>query len=347
MFARIAPPVTHLSVPREGVRSVAMPSASPPELTSVQQRTLADLGTGGGARPLFPSGLRERLRADLEAGLAPVLADLGADEQIVLSKHLLSQVHGCEARYLAELDEPFAASIPIVRGSVAHKAIELGIHWRGEPIPLDLVDEAIARLTESDLWMADFLQQCSQAELAELRGSSGDRVSKFFECFPRLKPAWRPVTESSQYVELLDARVVLRGKVDLTLGAATAGEDGNHAGKVVIDLKTGAPNARHRDDLRFYALLDALRLGVPPRLIASFYLDMGEAQTEPVTEGILDATVARVVDGAKRMAALQTGAVAPVYRPSFGCRWCIALGSCEVGRRWLTDETDLDDVDAG
>lgn len=320
-----------------------MPSATPPPLTPAQERTLADLGAAGGARPLFPPGLRERLRADLEAGLAPVLADLGADEQIVLSKHLLSQVHGCEARYLAELDEPFSASIPIVRGSVAHKAIELGIHWRGEPIPLELVDEAIARLTESDLWMADFLQQCTEAEMAELRASSGDRVAKFFECFPRLKPAWRPVTESSQYVELLDARVVLRGKVDLTLGVATASDEGNHAGKVVIDLKTGAPNGRHRDDLRFYALLDALRLGVPPRLIASFYLDMGEAQTEPVTEAILDATTARVIDGAKRMAALQTGAVAPVYRPSFGCRWCVALGSCETGRTWLVDETDFDD----
>lgn len=321
-----------------------MATATQPQLTPAQERTLADLGAAGGARPVFPGGLRERLRADLEAGLSPVLADLGADEQIVLSKHLLSQVHGCEARYLAELDEPFAASIPIVRGSVAHKAIELGIHWKGEPLPLDLVDEAIARLTESDLWMADFLQQCTESEMAELRATSGDRVSKFFECFPRLKPAWRPVTESSQYVELLDARVVLRGKVDLTLGVATASEEGNHAGKVVIDLKTGAPNVRHRDDLRFYALLDALRIGVPPRLVASFYLDMGEAQTEPVTEGILDATVARVIDGAKRMAALQTGAVAPVYRPSFGCRWCRSLGSCETGQRWLVDEADLDDA---
>lgn len=323
-----------------------MPTATPTELTPAQERTLADLGAAGAPRPVFPGGLRDRLRADLQAGLAPVLADLGADEQLVLSKHQLSQVHGCEARYLAELDEPFTPSIPIVRGSVAHKAVELGIHWRGEPIPLELVDEAIARLTESDLWMAEFLQGCSDAEMAELRATAGDRVSKFFECFPRLKPAWRPVTESSQYVELLDARVVLKGKVDLTLGVATAGPDGGQAGKVVIDLKTGAPNARHRDDLRFYALLDALRLGIPPRLVASFYLDMGEAQTEPVTEGILDATVARVVDGAKRMAQLQTGAAAPVYRPSFGCRWCVALPSCETGKRWLVDETDFDDDSA-
>jgi hypothetical protein len=319
-------------------------AATRPELTPAQQRTLTDLGTGGDDRPVFPSGLRERLRADLERGLVEVLGDLGPDEYLTLSKHLLSQVHGCEVRFLAELEEPFVASIPIVRGSVAHKAIELGIHWRGEPIPLELVDEAIARLTDSDLWMAEFLQRCTDAEMAELRASAGDRVSKFFECFPPLKPVWRPVTESSQHVELLDARVVLRGKVDLTLGTATASEAGNHAGKVVIDLKTGAPNPRHRDDLRFYALLDALRLGVPPRLVASFYLDLGEAQTEPVTEAILDATVARTVDGAKRMAALQTGSVEPQHRPSVGCRWCVALTGCTVGRRWLAEETDFDDV---
>jgi hypothetical protein len=315
-----------------------MPTAVPPELTPVQERTLAELGAAGGERPVFPGGLRERLRADLERELAPVLGDLAEDEELTISKHLLSQVHGCEARFLAELDQPFEASVPIVRGTVAHKAVELGIHWRGEPVPLDLVDEAIARLTNSDLWLADFLQRCTEAELAELRSTSGDRVAKFFECFPPLKAKWRPVTESSQYVELLDARVVLRGKVDLTLGTASAGEGGYQAGKVVIDLKTGAPNPRHRDDLRFYALLDTLRLGVPPRLVASFYLDLGEARTEPVTEALLDATVARTVDGAKRMAALRTGAVAPAYRPSFGCRWCGALADCATGRAWLADE---------
>lgn len=319
-----------------------MPTAVPPSYTPVQEQTLRELGAAGSDRPTFPSELGARLRADLEAGLADVLGDLAPDEDLNLSKHALSQVHGCEARFLAEEGQPFVASIPIVRGSVAHKAIELGIHWRGEPVPLDLVDEAIARLTSSDLWMADFLQRCTEAERADLRGSAGDRVAKFFECFPPLKAAWRPVTESSQHVELHDGRVVLRGKVDLTLGTPT----GNQAGKVVIDLKTGAPNPRHRDDLRYYALLDTLRLGVPPRLVASFYLDMGVAHTEAVTEAVLDATVARTVDGARRMAALRTGAVEPAYRPSYGCRWCSALPTCAPGTAWLTEDPEAqDDLD--
>ena len=321
-----------------------MPSATPPELTPAQQRTLADLGAAGAERPVFDPELAPRLRAGLEAGLTEVLDHLGADEDLTLSKHLLGRVHGCEVRLLAEdaADEPFTVTVPIARGSIAHKAVELGIHWKGEPLPVDLVDEAMASLAGSDHWLTDFLQTCTEAERAELRSTASDRVAKFFECFPPLDARWRPVTESSLIVDLVGGRVRLRGKVDLTLGTPR----GMQAGKVIVDLKTGAPNPIHRDDLRFYALLDTIRLGVPPRLVASFYLDLAEARTEPVTEGVLEATVARTVDAARRLTALRAGTAAPVYRESWGCRWCVALSTCQRGRAFLADEDLLDtDVD--
>jgi len=313
----------------------AMPSASPVELTPAQRRTLDVLGAAGAARPVFPEGIGARLRAELEAGLAEVVDDLAPDEVLAISKHKLAQVHACEARLLAEeADDAFEVTIPIARGTVAHKAVELGIHWRGEPLPLVLVDEAMASLAATDHWLTDFLQTCTEAERAELRSTASDRVAKFFECFPPLEARWRPVTESNQIVELCGGRVRLRGKVDLTLGSPR----GMQAGKVVIDLKTGAPSPLHRDDLRFYALLDAVRLGTPPRLVASFYLDLAEARTEEVTEGVLEATVARTVDGVRRLAALRAGTTAPVHRPSPACRWCLAIEACEVGRRWLADD---------
>ena len=325
-----------------------MPAAVSPEPTPVQRRTLEELGASKAARPSFDAGIGPRLRSDLEVGLTDVIGDLAPDEDLHLSKHLLSRVHGCEVRLMAEdaADEQFQVTIPTARGSVAHKAVELGIHWPGEPLPLDLVDEALASLTHSEHWLSEFLQTCTEAERAELRASAGDRVAKFFECFPPLQPKWRPVTESTQIVDLAGGRVRLRGKVDLTLGSPRGTKDGtsNLAGKVVIDLKTGAPNPAHRDDLRFYALLDTIRLGVPPRLVASFYLDMGEARTEAVTVGVLDATVARTVDGARRLAALRAGTVEPVYRPGWACRWCVARHGCDIGRRWLVDEGA--DVDA-
>ena len=56
-------------------------------------------------------------------------------------------------------------TVPIARGAVAHKAIELGIHWKGEANPLDLVDEATARLGRSDHWLTDWLQTAPMADV--------------------------------------------------------------------------------------------------------------------------------------------------------------------------------------
>lgn len=301
----------------------------------VQRRTLDLLSATPDDRPEFPEDTGARLRAELDAGLADVIAELAPDEDLQLTKHLLQRIHGCEVRMLAEdrAAEPFRVTIPIARGTVVHKAIELGVHHRGDPSPLDLVDAALGSLETTDHWLTEFLNTCSETERAELRGAAGDGVAKFFECFPPLQPSWRPVTESTQIADLANDRVRLRGKVDLTLGIAR----GNRAGKVVIDLKTGAPNPIHRDDLRFYALLDTLRIGIPPRLIASFYLDLGEAHTEPVTEALLAATVARTIDAAERLVALRNGTAAPRYRPSHACRWCPILTECEIGRTWLAE----------
>ena len=77
----------------------------------------------------------------------------------------------------------------------------------------------------------------------------------FLECFPPLEARWRPVTESRLRADLCDDRIVLSGKVDLTVGRA----DGLRAGKVLLDLKTGGFAPAHREDLRFYALLETLR----------------------------------------------------------------------------------------
>ena len=38
------------------------------------------------------------------------------------------------------------------------------------------------------------------------------------------------------------------------------------------------------------------------------------------------------------------GTTEPVYRPSYGCRWCVALATCPTGQRWLTDDGDLEDA---
>ncbi len=296
-----------------------------------QQDVIDQLGSNPDERPEFDRDLRHHLRVELSDALQPVVDRLPDGEDLNLSKHGLSQVHGCEVRFLEEDGAPFEVSVPIARGSVVHKAVELSVHWPGEPNPLDLVDEALARLTESDHWLADWLQTCSDADRAELRGESNALVVKFLECWPRLKAGWRPATEQSYRADLCDDRVHLRGKIDLALGRTV----GQRAGKVIVDFKSGGFNPTHYDDLRFYALLDTLRLGTPPRRLASYYLDSASMRAEDVTVALLEAATARTVDGAATMVELRHGRREPVARPSFACRWCRHLPSCEPGTDFL------------
>jgi hypothetical protein len=104
------------------------------------------------------------------------------------------------------------------------------------------------------------------------------------------------------------------------------------AGKVIIDLKSGRVAAGHRDDLRFYALLETIKLGVPPRKLASYYLETGRAHPEEVSAPLLQAAVRRTADGVGKIVALAGGARSPTTTPGPPCAWCPVLATCEVGQ---------------
>jgi RecB family exonuclease len=303
-------------------------------LTPVQRETLERLAARREDRPVFPDDLRDRLRADLEAELAGPVSALPDGQALFVSKHALATVHGCEARWHSdEVTSDFAPSVAVVQGSVAHKAIELTLNRRSPSTPAELVDTAIDRLAGADRWMSDWLRDCDEDDRAEVRGAAVARVTSFTEVWPPLKPAWRPVTEQSLRAEVAGGRVVLSGRVDLALGKA----DGMRAGKVVVDFKTGQFAVHHLDDLRFYALVEALRTGVPPRAVATSYLDSGRLHVEAVTEGMLEAGTARVADGVARMVGILHGGDEAVRRPSGACRWCRELPTCTVGQAFLAD----------
>jgi len=308
---------------------------TPVELNPAQQEVVEMLGASRAERPVFEATLRTELNNALQQGLEPLLERAAEiDDAIWVSKHALGQVMGCERRYLAEEEAPFEWSVPSARGSISHKAIELSIHWRREPEPLALVDEALSRLAEGDDSLGDWLRATSETERAELRAESNDRVVKFLECFPPLKAQWRPVTESRLRLEV--QRFVFSGKVDLTLGHP----EGTRAGKVLIDFKTGGFSPQHLEDLRFYALIEAIRLGVPPRRITTYYLDQGRFVPEDVTEGVLFAAAARLIDGTTKIVELLASAREPNLVAGPVCRWCPVLDDCDTGRRHLDEDAE-------
>lgn len=310
-----------------------------PDHNPAQQEVVSLLGAPKGQRPSFDAGLRDDLRDLLEERLEPLVTTISSDrfddDILYLSKYMLAQALGCERKFMAELAEPFQWSIPTARGTVAHKAIELSVHWRGEASPLELVDEALARLQNADKSIADYLQRGDETERAELRAEVGSTITQFLECFPALQAKWRPTTDSPIRAELHDGLIVLSGKPDLTLGQP----EGTVAGKVIIDFKTGKFSPSHREDLRFYALLEALRI-LPPRLLATYYLDQGRSHPEEVTRDLLLAAAERVIDGAHRYVEVTTGARPPGVTPGPACRWCPVQLDCDEGSEYLESAAD-------
>lgn len=234
---------------------------------------------------------------------------------------------------MASLDT-FEWTLMNVRGTVMHKAVELSINWRGPVEPADLVDEALARLEdEESRGPSEFIAQLSPGDRAQLRGYAVDLYTKFEESFPPLKSSWRPVTESAARVELFNGAIFLSTRVDLTLGGPGS--------KVIIDLKSGRIYSNHREDLRFYALVESLRSGQAPRRLATYSLESARADVEEVTEGVLQAAARRVVDGAAAIYELTRENREPKLNPGPQCRWCPLKENCETGQQFL--ERGFDD----
>ncbi len=100
-------------------------------------------------------------------------------------------------------------------------------------------------------------------------------------------------------------------------------------------FKTGRPSPQHRQDLGFYALLETLARSVPPRKVATFYLDSSEVQVEDVSERLLRTSVRRTLDGINAMIELQYEGRPPVKRPGTSCRWCPIADNCDQGQAYL------------
>jgi hypothetical protein len=304
------------------------------ELTPSQDAVLRDLMARGGPRPTFDPLVSVRLRDLMEGELAPLAHRLGRHE-VVVTKHDLSSVLQCERRWLAGDD--FAWSLRTAAGSVAHRAIAVALFARDDPGPLELVDGALERIIDegSDWGPAAFLCGLVPTELAELRAEATTQVTGFLTCFPPVSRSWRPAVEARIRVDLCEERIVLKGRVDLSLGQPV----GTQARVLLVDLKAARPFSTHVDDLRYYALLEAIRTGVPPFRVASFYLDAGRWQHEDVTEDVLLAAARRVVQGVRRMVDLRIDGRAPQLGPGPACAFCPEREDCPGPQRWEAERS--------
>ena len=314
-----------------------------PGLLPAQQVTLEAIRTPSQQRPVYPNGFAAELRDEAEAALAGLVDVVRSIDSrgLWVAKRDLAGVFGCEARHLADAEVPFEWSVPTARGTVLHKAVELSIHRHFEPI--DGVNAAVERLIADDENLGSFLADSSAGERADLVAGCVALLTRFSETFPPMQTSWRPAAEVKARARLCGGAIVLSGKYDLTLGtpAPVGGPDGGQrAGKVIIDLKTGSRTPTDPEDLRFYALVETLSVGVPPLGVGSFYVAEGRIEHETVTAEVLESALRRTVDGIGKLVTLRSGDREPRRVPGPPCRWCTISADCGPGQEWLSDPDD-------
>lgn len=283
--------------------------------------------------------VREAFRDQIDEVVGPLLEPLvgKGDEPFFVRKRTLTQIHGCELHYRASVDEPFLWTIPSARGQVAHGALSVYSSLEGEPVPRELVDHAIQRIIDGDGWGSpkELLQSADRFQLAELRASATDAVTKFIEGWPPIQPWMNLTTETAADAFACDGRLKLRGVADLIMGTPFQ----RRAQRLVIDLKTGSPYNNHLDDLRYYALVHLLRSGIPPFRVASYYLDSCEWVMEDVTHETLQVAARRLTDGVRKMVEVLHHRE-PSMTSCSACRFCPLSGSCEGASEWAARSQD-------
>ena len=296
------------------------------ELTPLQHRTLNGL-IGTGERPLFSADVPTRLRDRIEEAARA----LELSEPLWLGKSNLNDLARCPGLFdavRAGERGPFAFSARFAAGRLAHKAVELEVAGREDRDPHGLVEDAAERLTEDDAFRTywDGLDGLHRDETLMRAAKTLELFRSTLPPLRRMRRELAPSTEWHVRVELLGGAVVLSGTLDLVLGSGSPAEPGR-ATRLAIDLKTGRAWSEHAEDMRFYALLLALRFGVPPYRVATLYLDSGEWVAEDVDERVLGRAADRVIEAVRAAAATEAGRASPL-RPGPYCTWCPRTTTC-------------------
>jgi PD-(D/E)XK nuclease superfamily len=297
------------------------------QLTDPQRRTLQQL-IGTGDRPVFPADLAQRLRDRIEEAVR----SLDLPEPLWLGKEKLNDLGRCEGTFLSRLSgeaPPFEHGRASATGVLQHRAIEVVVGAREPLDPHTAAELAAKRTVDKEERFAEFWHGLLEPDRDEILMEVVRRTILFEASFPPLRelpPELSPATELPIRAELLGGALVVSGKLDLLLGTPDRLEP-MRATRIAIDLKTGSAYPQYAEDNRLYALVLALRFGVPPFRVASFFLEGGTWQAEDVAEDTLFHAADRVIEAARSAASMRSGRD-PTLTPGPWCGWCPRAAAC-------------------
>jgi hypothetical protein len=297
------------------------------QLTDPQRRTLQQL-IGTAERPVFPADVAQRIRDRIEEAVR----GLDLPDPLWLGKEKLNDLARCEGSFLSRLAgeaPPFEHGRASATGVLQHRAIEVVVGAREPLDPHTAAELAAARTLDKEERFAEFWRGLPDPERDDILMEVVRRTLLFEGSFPPLRELRRelsPATELPIRAELLGGALVVSGKLDLLLGAPDRLEP-MRATRIAIDLKTGGAYPQYAEDNRLYALILALRFGVPPFRVASFFLEGGTWQAEDVTEDTLFHAADRVIQAARSAASMRSGRE-PSLTPGPWCAWCPRAQVC-------------------
>ena len=215
--------------------------------TSRRSRIAPSMRCARSATPLvFDQDLVADIRTEMRVALDHFAERLDDGQELFVTKHRIATVLDCEAHFLRRMSSN--GLLPRRRGR--SRTVQSNCSsWRGEPSPTELVDEAMARLADEDRGIGSVDCGARQGRRGRRPRASIERVTKFVESFPPLDRRANPVTEAAAQWPI-SGPILLQARVDLMIGKPA----GTESRKVIIDLKTGRAEPRHRQDLGFYAL---------------------------------------------------------------------------------------------
>ena len=251
------------------------------------ERLLDRLRVTGRRRPTADPDLPRVLRTVLEDGCTTEAATARTGVPLVVSRDVISRTLGRGPGRAGPADGCPPPNAPLAVGYLM-KALFRQLIVLGR-IDDPMADGLAALAVDGHEQLVDWITRLAPADLAEVSAEVDRQAADLAHRWPVLSPYWLPRTRQSLRATLADGAVSLVAQVDLAVGRPST----DRASVGIVELRSGSRRPEHATDLRFGALVETLRTGVPPFVVATYYSRNGELDVEPVDKDLLVATAHR------------------------------------------------------
>ncbi|MHB8431716.1 MAG: PD-(D/E)XK nuclease family protein [Acidimicrobiales bacterium] len=277
--------------------------------------------------PELVACLRSSIEDDFErantTNPSPGTDQVSPQSPLLVTKDRLTRALACEAHHVvSEFGErrlTVAMACGVLVDALFRQLVTVGAI--NDPM-VDGTDALASDVQQRPLLL--WIESLPPAERRELEVEVVRQAKALVARWPKLDPGWLPRTQEPIRCALSGGSLLLTARVDLAVGSP-AGDESSIA---MVEIKSGRRRAEHRADLHFYALLETLRSGAPPFVVATYYTRTGELDVDPMTEELL-------VDAARRTRAAMgvlvelAQGVSPRRIPNGLCGACSALPECK------------------